>query len=472
MGSWKIQRKLHEYIYSATSRRLLSTTCKYGVLTTDSSPKLCTGNTRINSPVKSLKKTVVKLLSTDSLAAPIHPSGQQNVRDRFKTGQNGSNTETVGSEDVNTLGPVEERREFKHGRVPSQLVLDHFDRQYGRHFGSEWSDIRAALMAPKLNGLLLNNFANVSSKVATMLKERRLQNIFDICNISGKNMQFHLNEADGAEKDFDLPFERNCKNSKDTDANLQFYIHPENRHVRFPKLKHVPGQLKSYFLQGAASLLPVLALDVQQDDSVLDMCAAPGGKSLALLQTAKFGLLTSNEPDLWRKRRLVDTLQSFIPQEILDTRVDVTKLSGVHFQDVTPNIFDKVLVDAPCSNDRSWLYSKNIIGMQMRMEDRRHLPELQASLLRSALHAVKPGGSVVYATCTLSQQENDEVMESVLKQVSKNSKSRIEVINLNNLTENFQKVFRFDSLTRYGQLVLPYLDANWGPMYFAKLKKY
>ncbi|CAH1254952.1 NSUN3 [Branchiostoma lanceolatum] len=202
------------------------------------------------------------------------------------------------------------------------------------------------------------------------------------------------------------------------------------------------------------------------------MCAAPGGKSLALLQTAKFGLLTSNEPDLWRKRRLVDTLQSFIPQEILDTRVDVTKLSGVHFQDVTPNIFDKVLVDAPCSNDRSWLYSKNIIGMQMRMEDRRHLPELQASLLRSALHAVKPGGSVVYATCTLSQQENDEVMESVLKQVSKNSKSRIEVINLNNLTENFQKVFRFDSLTRYGQLVLPYLDANWGPMYFAKLKKY
>ncbi|KAI8501359.1 NOL1/NOP2/Sun domain member 3 [Branchiostoma belcheri] len=322
-----------------------------------------------------------------SLATANHPS---------RTEENDSNPKAISLGDVYANNTVEERREFKHSRTPSQLILDHFDRQYGQQFGSDWGDIRAALMAPKLNGLLLNNFAQVSTK-----------------------------------------------------------------------LKHVPGQLKSYFLQGASSLLPVLALNVQQDDSVLDMCAAPGGKSLALLQAAKLGLLTSNEPDLWRRRRLAETLQSYIPQEILQTRVDVTKLNGVHFQDVTPNTFDKVLVDAPCSNDRSWLYSKNSVGMQMRIEDRRHLPQLQASLLSSALHAVKPGGSVVYATCTLSQKENDDVVEFCLRQ----NKSRIDVINLHNFSKNFQKFFRFDSSTRYGQLVLPHVDANWGPMYLAKLKK-
>ncbi|XP_019638713.1 PREDICTED: putative methyltransferase NSUN3 isoform X1 [Branchiostoma belcheri] len=427
MSSWKIQRKLHHvYLYSATSRRLLSSTCKCG---------------------KSLQQTSVKLLSTESLATAIHPS---------RTEENDSNPKAISLGDVYANNTVEERREFKHSRTPSQLILDHFDRRYGQQFGSDWGDIRAALMAPKLNGLLLNNFAQVSTKVATILQEHGLQKVSDLCDISSHLNWWEEGETIGIQN-----------YHKGTESSLKFYIHPENRHVWFPKLKHVPGQLKSYFLQGASSLLPVLALDVQQDDSVLDMCAAPGGKSLALLQAAELGLLTSNEPDLWRRRRLAETLQSYIPQEILQTRVDVSKLNGVHFQDVTPNTFDKVLVDAPCSNDRSWLYSKNSVGMKMRIEDRRHLPQLQASLLRSALHAVKPGGTVVYATCTLSQKENDDVVEFCLRQ----NKSRIDVINLNNFSKNFQKIFRFDSSTRYGQLVLPHVNANWGPMYLAKLKK-
>ncbi|XP_078591908.1 tRNA (cytosine(34)-C(5))-methyltransferase, mitochondrial-like [Branchiostoma floridae x Branchiostoma japonicum] len=464
--TWKIQRnsrKLTAYLYNTRSRRRLSSTSKCDSLSRDYSSKPCNGYTRS----KSFLQNDVKWLSTESPAAAIRPSGLP--MGGYETGQNGSNTE-ADSLEVNTHNSVEERREFKHNRVPSQLVLDHFDRQYGRQFGSDWSDIKAALMAPKLNGILLNNFTEVSSKVATMLEEQRLQNISDFCDLREKTLPAHLNGQEEEGEEIGQPFEILRKHQKNTESKLEFYIHPENRHVWFPKLKHVPGQLKQYFLQGAASLLPVLALDVQQDDSVLDMCAAPGGKSLALLQTAELGHLTSNEPDLWRKRRLVETLQSYIPQEILATRVDVTKLSGVHFGDVTPNTFDKVLVDAPCSNDRSWLYNRNIVGMQMRMEDRRHLPQLQASLLRSALHAVRPGGSVVYATCTLSQKENDDVVESVFEQFSKN-KSRIDVINLSNLTENFWRIFRFDSSTRFGQLVLPHLDANWGPMYFAKLKK-
>ncbi|XP_035667984.1 tRNA (cytosine(34)-C(5))-methyltransferase, mitochondrial-like [Branchiostoma floridae] len=466
--TWKIQRnsrKLTAYLYNTRSRRRLSSTSKCDSLSRDYSSKPCNGYTRS----KSFLQNDVKWLSTESLAAAIRPSGLQ--MGGYETGQNGSNTEADSLEEVDTHNSVEERREFKHNRVPSQLVLDHFDRQYGQQFGSDWSEIKAALMAPKINGILLNNFTELSSKVATMLEEQRLQNVSDICSVLEKTLTPHLNKHDEAQEEEAIGLSEPFRNhQRNAESKLKFYIHPGNRHVRFPNLKHVSGQLKQYFLQGAASLLPVLALDVQQDDSVLDMCAAPGGKSLALLQTAELGHLTSNEPDQWRKRRLVETLQSYIPQEMLATRVDVTKLSGVHFGDVTPNTFDKVLVDAPCSNDRSWLYNRNSVGMQMRMEDRRHLPQLQASLLRSALHAVKPGGSVVYATCTLSLKENDDVVESVFEQFSKN-KSRIDVINLSYLTENFWRIFRFDSSTRCGQLVLPHLDANWGPMYFAKLKK-
>ncbi len=79
--------------------------------------------------------------------------------------------------------------------------------------------------------------------------------------------------------------------------SLQCYIHPYP--LRFPSQAHRPGQLKQYYLLNAASLLPVLALQVRDGEKVLDLCSAPGGKALAMLQCATPGK-TRNLNGLWR----------------------------------------------------------------------------------------------------------------------------------------------------------------------------
>lgn len=71
-------------------------------------------------------------------------------------------------------------------------------------------------------------------------------------------------------------------------SSLQCYIHPQP--VRFPSQPHRPGQLKQYYLLNAASLLPVLALGVRDGEQILDLCAAPGGKALAIMQCATPGM--------------------------------------------------------------------------------------------------------------------------------------------------------------------------------------
>lgn len=69
--------------------------------------------------------------------------------------------------------------------------------------------------------------------------------------------------------------------------SLQCYIHPLS--LRFPSQAHRPGRLKQYYLINAASLLPVLALQVRDEDRVLDLCSAPGGKAVAIMQSATPG---------------------------------------------------------------------------------------------------------------------------------------------------------------------------------------
>lgn len=71
-------------------------------------------------------------------------------------------------------------------------------------------------------------------------------------------------------------------------SSLQCYIHPQP--VRFPSQPHRPGQLKQYYLLNAASLLPVLALHVRDGERILDLCSAPGGKALAIMQSATPGM--------------------------------------------------------------------------------------------------------------------------------------------------------------------------------------
>uniref|UniRef100_A0A663E7H2 NOP2/Sun RNA methyltransferase 3 n=1 Tax=Aquila chrysaetos chrysaetos TaxID=223781 RepID=A0A663E7H2_AQUCH len=229
-----------------------------------------------------------------------------------------------------------------------QVVLDHFEKQYTTELGHTWTSVRDVLTYPLCwqYAILLNKFSQSSELENTL-------------GVKGYHPAFQR----------PLPY---------LPALLKCYI--RRTPGRFPAQKHQPGKLKEYYLLNASSLLPVLALEVKDGEDVLDLCAAPGGKSIAILQCAYPGQFHCNEYDDLRSRWLKQTIESFIPYPLINL-ITFSKLDGRQIGNLKPELYDKVLVDAPCSNDRSWLFSSNIQQATLRLMQRKELPSLQFQLL-------------------------------------------------------------------------------------------
>ncbi|XP_045567610.1 tRNA (cytosine(34)-C(5))-methyltransferase, mitochondrial isoform X2 [Salmo salar] len=364
-----------------------------------------------------------------------------------------------------------EERTVPTERVPSRpekqkrvckVILDRFDQQYGQELGPLWPSARAVLLNPGCwqYGVMLNRFTAVSDV------KQRLQGQGFISLLPHTDLPHPPSPTQPHPPSPTQPH----PGPPPLPPSLQCFIHPSP--VRYPSPPHRQGQLKAYYLLNAASLLPVLALGVQEGDRVLDLCSAPGGKALAILQTADPALLCCNEMDPHRRDWLAKTLESFIPQSLSST-VTVSNQDGRLFGQSEAGMYDKVLLDAPCSNDRSWLFSCGTGGDQegaVRLRDRARLPTLQTQLLRSALAAVRPGGVVVYSTCTLSRSENQEVVEAVL-----NTCPGVELQDLEEeLALPLQEHFTFTPLGHtpsLGLLVVPQQGRTWGPMFLSRIKR-
>ncbi|XP_063842599.1 5-methylcytosine rRNA methyltransferase NSUN4-like isoform X1 [Scylla paramamosain] len=243
----------------------------------------------------------------------------------------------------------------------------------------------------------------------------------------------------------------------------------------FPQPK-MDNQMKvfTHYVMDGASLMPVLALDLQPGERVLDLCAAPGGKTLVALQTMLPGIVVSNDVSLGRVRRLNNVLRQYIPSCLsqIQESIVVTQRNGCIPWEQEG--FDKVLVDAPCLTDRHVLYeSDNSIFSPKRAKERLRLPDLQSALLVSALQMVRPGGTVVYSTCTLAPLQNDGVVHMALSKIWQETTIDCCVVDLTHAMRPLSFLYRLGTNLglRYGQIVLPSLFSNFGPMYFAKIKR-
>ncbi|XP_061670981.1 tRNA (cytosine(34)-C(5))-methyltransferase, mitochondrial isoform X2 [Syngnathoides biaculeatus] len=366
----------------------------------------------------------------------------------------------------------------KKARSSCQLILDHFDEQYSEELGDLWTSARSVLLDPP--SWQYGKEALTSPGV--------LRTMFSAeCQMSKSPSDNSHLQRDNSSR---APVQQAQSESRlgPPSSSLQCYIHPNP--LRFPSQAHRSGQLKQYYLLNAASLLPVLALQVRDGEKVLDLCAAPGGKALAIMQCATPAFLCCNEPDSHRLGRLAKTLESFLPRS-LSSRVAVSAQDGRSFGESQAGIYDKVLVDAPCSNDRSWLFSSAGQQVEQRLKERGRLPQLQVQLLRSALSAVRPGGIVVYSTCTMSSSENFAVVEAVLKDCPEAEPEDLwdEIANplssyftfspahcVSGLVPNSQSLQpqhgRVSSYNRtLGILVVPQPCKTWGPMFLSRLKK-
>lgn len=164
-----------------------------------------------------------------------------------------------------------------------------------------------------------------------------------------------------------------------------------------------------YMLQSASSLLPVMALDAHPGERVLDMAAAPGGKTTYIAQTMKnSGVIVANDSKKERLRALQFNVQRLGVSNTIVTNYDGRKLTHVM------NNFDRVLLDAPCtglgiiSKDLSIKAEKQLIDIQKHSH-------LQKELILAAIDCCKPNGIIVYSTCSISPLENEEVVNYALR---------------------------------------------------------
>jgi 16S rRNA (cytosine1407-C5)-methyltransferase len=177
-------------------------------------------------------------------------------------------------------------------------------------------------------------------------------------------------------------------------------------HTASRTLEYRMGQ---YYLQDAASMLPGQVYIPSADEPrVLDLCAAPGGKSTHLISKIQDrGLLIANDISAKRLPALIASLAGWGA-----THIAVTSLPGEQIGGALPERFDAVLVDAPCSGE-SLRFSRT--PRLVSESEREALVDRQIRLLESALRAAKPGGVIIYATCTASPAENEGVIEAILR---------------------------------------------------------
>lgn len=245
-----------------------------------------------------------------------------------------------------------------------------FARHYAALFGARWPELRRALTVTSPKVLRLNGFASATAR------ERATRELLPLSLVPGC---FRLESASE-------------RVSLDPDEN----------------------ELLPAYVMDAASVLAARALEVQPGEAVLDLCAAPGGKALVLLEAlASAGDLTLNDRSRKRSARLKTVLRQYVPQNVL-ARVKVTTHDARRWGLYHPAAYDAILLDSPCSSERHVLGDPAELAKWSPRRIQR-LASDQYALLASAATALKPGGRLVYSTCALAPEENDGVIERLLK---------------------------------------------------------
>ena len=165
-----------------------------------------------------------------------------------------------------------------------------------------------------------------------------------------------------------------------------------------------------YYLQEPSAMSPAAWLPIKPGDRVLDLCAAPGGKSTELAaKLAGTGVLFSNDISNSRAKALLKNLEMFGAGNICVTSEAPEKMAGI-----LPEFFDKILVDAPCSGEG--MFRRDPVAVQeWSPEHVETCAVRQLAILSSAAQCVREGGILVYSTCTFSTEENEGVVQKFLE---------------------------------------------------------
>ena len=215
--------------------------------------------------------------------------------------------------------------------------------------------------------------------------------------------------------------------------NNSFYLTSTDVKMGFLPLHHAGA----IYMQDPSAMMPVNSVDIKDDSLVLDLCSAPGGKSIQLALKCPNGAIISNEIDRERAKVLYSNIERMGLNNVV-----VTSNKPSDFLPNYEGVFDVVLVDAPCSGEGMFRKYPNAI-IEWSLENVKECSQRDKEILDSAVKLLKKDGILIYSTCTFAKEENEDIISYLLTNYD------FELVDINDelkpfLKEGFiKKTYRF-----------------------------
>ena len=221
------------------------------------------------------------------------------------------------------------------------------------------------------------------------------------------------------EKMSDEEFLKEFPNATPHPVVAHAYIYDKNE---YPLGKHIYHELGYYYLQEPSAMVVSSLIDFKESDLVLDMCAAPGGKSIqASFKMHNKGLIISNDLSFSRCGLISNNEERLGIKNIIIINNNLTKIYQRYI-----NTFDKIILDAPCSGSGMFRKDNKMIE-DWSINKVYKNQEIQKELINIAYQMLKPGGLLSYSTCSYSKEEDEDVVKYLL------DNSDAELVNINSL---------------------------------------
>ena len=217
-----------------------------------------------------------------------------------------------------------------------------------------------------------------------------------------------------------------------------------------------------YFMD-KASILAASILPISENNTVLDMCAAPGGKTLSIaLRLNGKGSLTANDRSASRRNRLITVIRDCLPEKYR-LIIKVTGHDSTKWSLYEKEAYDRILLDAPCSSERHVLTDQSALAIWSPNRPK-ILAIQQFAMLASALDAAKHGAYILYSTCSICPSEN----EAVIEKLHTKRHGQFEEVDMTVYHPDLEKI---TEKLEHGRIVLPDIQDGAGPLFFCLIRK-
>ena len=209
-------------------------------------------------------------------------------------------------------------------------------------------------------------------------------------------------------------------------------------------------------------MIPPLVLDPKGDETILDMCAAPGSKTTQIAQLMKnTGIIIANDKYIQRLKSLRDNVQRAGATNVVITQMDGRSFSRIGFH------FDKILLDAPCTGTGTVMKNFEILKIY-NPKGSKSMSSLQKQLLRTAIEI---SDEVIYSTCSLEPEEDEEVINWAINKMGVKLKPiKIKGVNLNHGITHWEGK-EFEKEVRKAVRIYPHKNPGFEGFFIARMVK-